>query len=103
MKTKLTILTIVSLGIALGGCRKKYEHCDNAELCVKNIGSKNIAYGWNTSSLADTLKPGQSTCIQTGEFNADPKNESGSYNDFVTNGSSYRIKTTSCNTLKEIE
>ena len=82
---------------------KKHESCDNAQVCVKNIGSTDIAYAWNSNGLADTLKPGETTCTDAGEFNGDPNNEAGAYVDFVTDDATWTIKTTSCNTLKEID
>ena len=97
------LFTISILTLTLMGCRKKYEHCDNATICVKNIGSTKIAYAWNSNAFADTLKPGQSTCKDVGEYNADPKNQSGSISYFQTNSATWAIKPTSCNTEKEID
>ncbi len=85
------------------GCRKKYEHCDHATVCVKNIGSTKIAYGWNTSAYTDTLNPGQSTCVDVGEYNADPNNQAGSITYFYAQGATWAIKPISCNTKKEIK
>ena len=84
-------------------CRKKYEHCDNATVCVKNIGSNKIAYSWGSKSQVDTLKPGQSTCTGAGEYNADPNNKSGGVVYFQTNAATWAIQPTSCNTEKEID
>lgn len=89
--------------VFLISCRKKYEHCENAIVCVKNIGSTRIAYAWNSNSLADTLNPGQSACTNAGEYNADPRNEAGEIVYFTTNGATWAIKPTSCNTEKEID
>jgi hypothetical protein len=100
MNNFLLLLIVI---LALTNCRKKYEHCDNATICVKNIGSTKIAYAWNSNAFADTLKPGQSTCRDVGEFNADPKNQAGSITYFQTNGATWAIKPTSCNTEKEID
>ena len=96
-------LTIIIVITTLIGCRKKYEHCDNATICVKNIGSTKIAYAWNSNAFADTLKPGQSTCKDVGEYNADPKNQAGSVSYFQTNNATWAIQPTSCNTQKEID
>jgi len=94
--------TLLFIPLLFSGC-KKYEHCDHATICVKNTGSKKIAYSWNSSSLADTLMPGQSTCKDVGEYNADPNNNSSSITYFQTNSATWAIKPTSCNTQKEID
>jgi len=92
----------VLLIIILFGCKKKYEHCDNATVCVKNIGSNKIAYAWNSNSFADTLRPGERTCTNAGEYNADPKNQAAEIVYFQTSSATWAIKPTSCNTEKEI-
>lgn len=99
----LRLLLLLAFTISISNCRKKYEHCENARVCVKNIGSNRIAYAWNSNSLADTLNPGQSTCTDAGEYNADPKNQAGAIVYFTTNGATWAIKPTSCNTEKEID
>lgn len=83
-------------------CKKDYEYCSNASVCVKNIGSTNIIYAWNSSYLEDTLRPGQITCTDAGEFNADPKNGAYSVVYFITNSSNRAIKSTSCYTVIEL-
>jgi hypothetical protein len=90
------------IALTFAACRKKYEHCDNARICVKNTGSNKIAYAWNSNGLGDTLNPGQSTCTDAGEYNADPKNQSGEMVYFTTKDATWAIKPTSCNTEKEI-
>lgn len=97
------IFTILLVTLALISCSKKYEHCDNATICVKNIGSSKIAYAWNSNAFADTLNPGESTCKDIGEYNADPNNQSSSISYFQTNSATWAIKPTSCNTVKEID
>lgn len=96
---KLLLLSILALH---AGCRKKYEQCDNATICVKNIGNSKIVYAWNSNQLSDTLKPGESTCTGAGEYNADPNNQAGETVYFQTNSATWTIKPTSCNTQKEI-
>ncbi|MCD6068790.1 MAG: hypothetical protein K0S33_3616 [Bacteroidetes bacterium] len=92
------------LGIlTLTACRKKYEHCDSATICVKNTGSTPIPYAWNSNAFADTLQPGQSTCTVIGEYNADPKNQAGEIVYFETNNATWAIKPTACRTEKEID
>lgn len=101
--SKISKVIILIIGIVLfSKCRKKYEHCENATVCVKNIGSNRIAYAWNSNGLADTLEPGNTTCTNAGEFNADPKNQSGEIVYFTTKDATWAIKTTSCKTEKEI-
>jgi len=95
------IIALIFL-ISFLGCKKNYEHCSNATITVKNTGSNNIAYSWNSNSLSDTLHPGQSTSKDVGEYNADPNNSSTSTVYFETNGATYAIKPTSCSTVKEI-
>ena len=101
MKNYFTIVILAFLLFC--SCRKKYEHCENATVCVKNTGSKGIAYAWNSSALADTLQPGGSTCKDAGEYNSDPNNKSESTIYFQTNSATWAIKPTSCNTEKEID
>jgi hypothetical protein len=98
MKKSIALISLISLI----GCKKNYEHCSNATITVKNIGSRNIAYSWNSNMLSDTLKPGQSTSKDVGEYNADPNNSTTSTAYFETNGAGYAIKPTSCSTVKEI-
>jgi hypothetical protein len=97
------IFILIPVLFFLSGCRKKYEHCENATVCVKNIGSNRIAYAWNSNILDDTLDPGGTTCTNAGEFNADPKNQSGEIVYFTTKDATWAIKTTSCKTEKEID
>jgi hypothetical protein len=97
------IIRFLFFAIIITGCRKKYEHCDNATICVKNIGSKKVAYAWNSNGFADTLKPGQSACTNAGEFNADPGNKAAEIVYFETNAATWAITPTSCNTQKEID
>lgn len=99
---KLVCLCLILI-IQLAASCKKYEHCDEATICVKNIGSTPIPYAWNANGLADTLQPGQSTCRTVGEYNADPNNYSAEMTYFVTNQATWAIRPTSCNTQKEIE
>jgi len=105
MKNLINLPALLSLLfiLSISACRKKYEHCDNAVVCVKNIGSNDLPYAWNSNGYGDTLKPGQSTCTDAGEYNADPRDQSGSIVYFETNNATWAIKPTSCNTEKEID
>jgi len=103
LTSEKTNVLFLLLALPLLGACNKYESCDNAYVCVTNIGSTDIPYAWNSNGLGDTLKPGATTCVDVGEYKGDPNDEIGSYIDFVTDGPTWTIKTTSCLTLKEIE
>jgi hypothetical protein len=102
MEKMICLQLILVIGL-LTSCKKKYEHCDQATICVKNTGSTSIPYAWNSNGFADTLRPGQSTCKTVGEYNADPNNYSAEMIYFETNQATWAIRPTSCNTMKEIQ
>ena len=79
-------------------CTKQPE-CANAEICVKNISTEVIRYGWNTNAHSDSLLPGNSTCQKVGSLSG------GSYvvTTFDSNKGVYAIKVTECEQKMEIK
>jgi hypothetical protein len=53
--------------ISLTGCGSKDFHCDNAQLCIKNVGQDTIHYAWGSSWYDQKMGPGESACTFVGE------------------------------------
>ena len=96
MKKRIPFIFILS-AIALS-CREPLN-CDNAELCVKNIGTDTIFYCWGCNYYEDYILPGESACIYVGEVT----HESQPIYYFDTNGATYAIPVDDCFVEKLIE
>lgn len=96
------MITYIFSSILVVSC-KKYPQCDNAQLCVKNIGNKVIHYAWNTSGLSDSIMPGGSACTNVGKMNADPNNSETPTTYFYSDHGNYAITVNECNEVKDIQ
>jgi len=103
-KMRTTMRTTLAIGllslIFLSSCKK--VSCD-ATLCVKNIGTQTIHYGWGTNMIIDSILPGQSACkdvghIETGLFNSSTSNVS-----FDSDHGDYIIEVDECEEHFEVE
>lgn len=94
---RLAALLVVSTAFLMA-C-KKNPNCDNARVCVKNVGNDVIWYGWNTNAYADSLAPGEETCNYVGEIS------DGSYyiTRFESDHGTYAIKVEECDQKQEIK
>jgi hypothetical protein len=96
-------LLFIALAIlALTSC-KKYVKCDNAELCIKNIGTDTIWCAWNSSAYTEKLLPGATICTNLGKLDTDPNNSQGSTTTFNSDHGSYSFNVSACHTDKEIK
>ena len=88
--------------LAFTSC-KKYVICDNAEVCIKNVGKDTIWYGWNSGNNSNKLRPGETTCDQVGEIDTDPNNGTGKRTSFSSNHGNYFFDVKECHMEKEID
>lgn len=100
-KTTIYIFSFITI-IFLEGCKKKIE-CDNAQLCVKNIGTDKIYYCWGCSFYSDSILPGNKACKYVGAIEITSSSESVVWVDFSSSKGSYRIKVDDCYVEKEIQ
>jgi len=55
--------------IMFSNCMKNNDiNCDNAELCITNIGSDTINYSWGSTLYTDYMLPGNKACINVGHI-----------------------------------
>lgn len=62
-------------------CKKKVIpadiHCEHAQLCLGNLSSELIYYGWECNYYTDSLAPGEVICIDGGAINIEYSKKSG--------------------------
>ena len=63
-------LPIIMLCLAfMAACHgREFPECDNAQLCVRNVGVDTIHYSFGSNFDTDTLYPGELDCISVGEI-----------------------------------
>lgn len=106
MKNNILYFTIslLILSISLISCKKEI-HCEQAEVCVTNIGTDTIYYSWGGSDMSTYVIPGDSTCkISEEEVHITSSSESFTVAYFETIGhGSYTIKIKDCHVSYDIE
>jgi hypothetical protein len=95
-------LALVVITTMLIGCTKKVD-CDNAQICLKNIGNDTIWYCWGCSGYTETLLPGDKACKYVGEVYIKNSSESIVWIDFTSDHGHYRMKVDDCYIEKEIQ
>jgi hypothetical protein len=83
-------------------CEKPID-CDNATLCVKNVGSDTIYYCWGCNSYNDTLPPGRAACKNVGEIYVSSSREQTQEVPFETSNANYYFTVDKCYVEKEID
>ena len=98
---KISIL-ITAVFILMSSCAKKID-CDNAKLCVINVGNNTINYCWGCNSYTEILLPGEKTCIDVGPLHV--KSNDGYYSVyyFDADGTTHAIQMNNCYVEKQIE
>ncbi len=100
MKKIIPLILVISA--ALASCTKKVQ-CDNAQLCVRNIGTDTIYYCWGCNSYDSTLVPGASACINVGEIEVSRSIENTAIMSFYSTHGSYAMEVDECFEKREIE
>lgn len=98
---KYFILIISLLSIIFINCSKEKLDCDNAQICVKNVGQDTIYYCWGCNIPTEILLSGGKTCADLGPVDAD-KDEFIVQVDFMSDHGNYIIETQDCYTEKEV-
>ncbi|PKP04632.1 MAG: hypothetical protein CVU11_04445 [Bacteroidetes bacterium HGW-Bacteroidetes-6] len=78
-------------------------NCDNAQICVKNVGNETIHYCWNCNSYDDSIAPGESTCLDVGPIYINLTTTSTVWVEFDSDHGTYRTEVNDCYIEKEIE
>ncbi|MCF8256424.1 MAG: hypothetical protein K9J06_02660 [Flavobacteriales bacterium] len=89
-------LPIFALAILATACGSK---CDDAQLCVRNMGTDTIYYCWGCNYYADTLLPNGSACINVGPVSSSQY----TYINFQYDLASYDILVDKCEVESVIE
>jgi hypothetical protein len=90
------LVTIALLTIVIVSCSKERTTCDNAVVCVKNIGNDTINYAWNSTYYDSKLLAGEKTCIDLGEVDIEEGDWFAS-NQFNNDHGDFGILSTGCN------
>lgn len=97
----LFILFFISiLGLS---CSKETLDCDNAQLCVKNIGNDTINYCWGCYPFTEVLLPGEKACRYVGEIHSSTNDEDKSIYYFDSDHGNYAMGMNACYVEKLIE
>jgi hypothetical protein len=88
--------------ILFTACKKKTK-CDNAQLCIKNIGTDTIYFCWGCSSYTDSILPGGKACRYVGPIEVSGSSENVVWSDFESTHGNFRIKVDDCLVEKDIE
>lgn len=64
MKNVIYLMTLVGI-LYMGSC-KEDVYCDNAQVCVKNIGSDTIRFCWGCNMHDEVIPPGEKACTYVG-------------------------------------
>ena len=99
MKTTIFLLSLLII-ISLG-CSKEELDCDNAQVCVRNVGNDTINYCWGCNSLTEILLPGGVACADIGPVKVE-KDQFSVQIDFMSDHGNYIIEANDCYTEKEI-
>jgi len=102
MKAGATLVILVLCLFFFYSC-KKYDKCDNAQLCVQNIGTTVVHYSWGASYYSDSIMPGKSACISVGSVNTDPNHSETHTEDFESDHGNYFILVDQCSVTKQIK
>lgn len=101
----IPILFIFS--VIIFGCIEDDVDCENAELCVKNIGTDTIYYCWGCNYYEDFIIPRGEACTNVGEISIDYSisgtTESVIWINFDSSHGSYLIRVDDCYVEKFIE
>lgn len=98
------LVTLVFITITLSACKKEI-HCEQAELCVVNIGIDTIYYSWGSSSKNDYIIPGDSACKISEEevhITSDTEEFTTAYFETIGHGS-YAIQIKNCHVSYDVE
>ena len=94
-KSAILILILV---FSLAACKKETK-CDNARICVKNIGTDVIWYAWGSNQFSDSIAPGEEACNYVG-----PIGDGHTYiTNFQSDHGSYSMEVTECDQKHEIK
>lgn len=96
------LVIIALLTIVIVSCSKEQTMCDNAVVCVKNVGNDTINYAWNSTYYDGELLPGQNTCIDLGEVDIEEGDWFAS-NKFYNDHGDFGILSTECYEELEID
>ena len=99
-RISLFLLGVVALLVT--ACGNKVD-CDNAELCIKNVGTDTVHYCWGCNLYSESLPPGEQTCIKVGRIHGNRNNGSFVWVDFESDHGSYRIEVADCYVEKLID
>ena len=91
------ITVLILFSISFMAC--KQPNCQNARVCVKNVGAEVIWYAWNSSAYSDSLAPGDEACKFVGEISGG----SSYVTTFNSDHGSYAIEVTECEQKQEIK
>lgn len=96
------VLLLIPLLFVIISCAKKVD-CENAELCVKNIGTDVIYYCWGCNMFSDSILPGEKACVNVGSVYVSYTTESIHWVDFNSTHGDFVIKVDKCFNEIEIE
>jgi len=99
MKTLISILIFFTL---LMGCSKKLD-CEDATLCVKNVGNDTIYYCWGCYPYTEILLPGEKACRNIGSIHSSTNEEDLSVYYFDSNHGNLVIRMNECNVQRQID
>lgn len=89
------LFIILFISILAYSCSKE-THCDNAQLCVKNVGNDTINYCWGCYPYTEVLLPGEKACRYVGEVTITSTEETYTVQYFDSDRGNIAIKMNDC-------
>jgi hypothetical protein len=97
------LYSFLLISIITISCSKDKLDCDNAQLCVKNIGNDTINYCWGCYPYTEVLLPGEKACRFVGEIHSSTNEEDLSVRYFDSDHGNLAIRMDACYVERQIE
>ena len=94
--------TLIAFTLLMASCVKEVD-CENAEMCVRNVGTDTVFYCWNCSDFSSIILPGEKACKNVGKIYISSTKESTVGASFNSPQGNYITEIRDCYTEFEIE
>jgi hypothetical protein len=101
MNKSILLLALVAVAV-FSSCGKRVD-CNDAQACVRNVGTDTIHYCWGCSYYGESIAPGETACTNVGEVTINPTTNNYSVVSFNSDHGNYSIAVEDCYVVLEVD